>query len=77
MNPKTLIEWQREFRIPSRWTGDFLRLIDTGLTPNPEFRRLLQTDERFRDLLAVILDTLIGGKRSFYNAVRKLGVKFQ
>lgn len=75
MNPETLQIWQREFRIPSRWTGDWLRLIDTGRTPNPEFRRLLETDERFRDMLAVILDTLIGGRRLFYNAIRKLGIQ--
>lgn len=75
MNPKTLIEWQREFRIPSRWTGDWIRPIDSGRTPNPEFRRLIESDPRFRDLLAVILDTVIGGRRFFYNAVHRLGVQ--
>lgn len=73
MQLETLREWMREFRIPSRWTGDYLKIIDTGCA-SPAFLRELKQRENFRDLLALILDTLLGGQRRFYETAKRLEI---
>lgn len=70
---KTLRQWMREFRIPSRWTGDYMKIIDTGCT-SPAFLRELRQRENFRDLLALILDALLGGRRRFYEMAKRLEI---
>ena len=73
MELETLREWMRNFRIPRRWTGDYLKIIDTGCA-SPAFIRQLTQRENFRDLLALILDTLLCGRRRFYETVKRLNI---
>jgi hypothetical protein len=68
-----LRDWLKEFGISQSYFRAYRRLIATGKASR-RLDRLIQRDRRHRDLLAVIVDTLIGGNRNLLLTAQRHGI---